>query len=84
MVLSMQIPEQAKISSLEVQGSEFAVSPSHCPKDLELHHFMVTAAQAALELHIPHEPLLDGENKDQHSTLGMIWIVQPGKEKVSE
>jgi len=29
---------------------------------------MVTAAKAALELHIPHQPLLFGANKVQHST----------------
>jgi len=29
---------------------------------------MVTAAKAALELHIPHHPLLVGENNFQHST----------------
>ena len=29
--------------------------PHCCPKDLELHHFMVTAAKAAIELHLaPH------------------------------
>ena len=42
--------------------------PPCCPKDLELYHFMVTAAKAALGLHIPHQPLLAGENKVQHST----------------
>jgi len=26
--------------------------PPHCPKDLELHHSMVTAAKAALELQV--------------------------------
>ena len=35
---------------------------------LELYHFWVTAAKAALELHIPHQPLLVGENKVQHRT----------------
>ncbi|KAK4832223.1 hypothetical protein QYF61_021070 [Mycteria americana] len=63
-----QIPEETKACSPEVQGSELAVCPPQCPKDLELHHFMVTAAKAALELHIPSEPLLVGENKVQHST----------------
>ncbi|KAK4813670.1 hypothetical protein QYF61_017637, partial [Mycteria americana] len=63
-----QIPEETKVFSPEVQGSELAVRPPRCPKDLELHHFMVTAAKAALGLHIPHQPLLVGENKVQHST----------------
>ncbi|KAK4822002.1 hypothetical protein QYF61_006616 [Mycteria americana] len=62
------IPEEAKVCSPEVQGSELAVRPPQCPKDLELNHFTVTAAKAALELHIPHQPLLVGENKVQHST----------------
>ncbi|KAK4824261.1 hypothetical protein QYF61_012527 [Mycteria americana] len=63
-----QIPEEAKVCSPEVQGSELAVHPPWCPKDLELHCFMVTVAKAALELHIPHQPLLVGQNKVQHST----------------
>ncbi|KAK4832092.1 hypothetical protein QYF61_020707 [Mycteria americana] len=63
-----QIPEEVKVCSPEVQGSELALHPPQCPKDLELHHFMVTAAKAALELHIAHQPLLVGENKVQHST----------------
>jgi len=29
---------------------------------------MVTAAKAALDFHIPHQPLLVGENKVQHRT----------------
>ncbi|KAK4824840.1 hypothetical protein QYF61_020213 [Mycteria americana] len=62
-----QIPEEAKVCSPKVQGSELAVHRPQCPKDLELHHFMVPAAKAALELHIPHQPLLVGENKVQHS-----------------
>ncbi|GAB0180340.1 hypothetical protein GRJ2_000499300 [Grus japonensis] len=64
-----QIPEEAKVCSPEVQGSELAVCPSRCPEDLELHHFMVTAAKAALELHIPHQPPPSpDENKVQHGT----------------
>ncbi|KAK4832374.1 hypothetical protein QYF61_022229 [Mycteria americana] len=43
-----QIPEEAKVCSPEAQGSELAVHPPQCPKDLELHSFMVTAAKAAL------------------------------------
>ncbi|KAK4812888.1 LOW QUALITY PROTEIN: hypothetical protein QYF61_024244 [Mycteria americana] len=63
-----QIPEEAKVCFPEDQGSELAVHPPRCRKDLELHHFMVTAAKAALELHILHQPLLGGEDKVQHST----------------
>ncbi|KAJ7410452.1 hypothetical protein BTVI_53284 [Pitangus sulphuratus] len=48
---SKQIPEEAKVCSPEVQGNELAVHPPSCPKDLELYHFMVTAAQTALECH---------------------------------
>jgi len=55
-----QVP---KVCSPEVQDSEFAVRPPLCPKDLELHYFMVTAAKAALELHIPHQSLLVGKKK---------------------
>ncbi|XP_072710958.1 uncharacterized protein [Ciconia boyciana] len=69
-----QIPEEAKVYSPEVQGSELAVHPHRCPKDLELHHFMVTAAKAVPELHIPHQPLLVGENKVQHST-SPCWLL---------
>ena len=65
---SKQIFEEAKVCSPEVQGSELALYPHCCPKDLELHHFMVTAAKAALELRIPHQPFLVGENKVQCST----------------
>ncbi|PKU40619.1 obscurihypothetical protein [Limosa lapponica baueri] len=35
---------------------------------LELHHLMVAAAKAALELHILYEPLFVGENEVQHGT----------------
>lgn len=30
-------------------------APNPHPEDLKLHHFMVTAAQAALEIHVPHQ-----------------------------
>ena len=42
--------------------------PPHCPEDLEIHHFMVTAAKAAPEPHILEQPLLVGENKIQLNT----------------
>ncbi|KAF4789277.1 hypothetical protein TURU_152362 [Turdus rufiventris] len=50
-----QIPVKAKLCSPEVQDSELAVH-LRCLKDLELHQFMVTSAQAALELHISQQP----------------------------
>ncbi|GAB0192653.1 hypothetical protein GRJ2_001730600 [Grus japonensis] len=68
------VHEEAKVCSPEVQGSELAVCPPHCPEDLELHHFMVTAAKAALELHIPYQPLLVGENKVQNGT-SPCWVL---------
>ncbi|KAK4828307.1 LOW QUALITY PROTEIN: hypothetical protein QYF61_025319 [Mycteria americana] len=76
-----QILEEAKVGSPEVQGSELAVCPPRCPKDLELHHFMVTASKAALELHIPHQPLIFGENKVQHST-SPHWLLYHLEKKV--
>ncbi|GAB0210107.1 hypothetical protein GRJ2_003476500 [Grus japonensis] len=63
-----QIPQEAKVCSPEVQGSELAECPPRCPEDPELHHFVVTAAKAALELDIPYQALLIGENKVQHGT----------------
>lgn len=44
------------------------VRSPRCPKDLELYHFMVTAAKVAFGLHTPPQSLLVGENKVQHST----------------
>ncbi|KAK4821803.1 hypothetical protein QYF61_003832 [Mycteria americana] len=76
-----QMPEEAKACSPDVQGSELAVRPPRCPKDLVLHHFMVTAAKAALELHIPHRRLLVGENKVQHST-SPCWLLSPWEKEV--
>lgn len=52
-----------RIFSPEVQVCELAGCPTHSPKDGELHHFMVMAAKTALELHIPCQSLLVGENK---------------------
>ncbi|KAK4821804.1 hypothetical protein QYF61_003833 [Mycteria americana] len=76
-----QMPEEVKACSPDVQGSELAVRPPRCPKDLVLHHFMVTAAKAALELHIPHRRLLVGENKVQHST-SPCWLLSPWEKEV--
>ncbi|KAK4824031.1 hypothetical protein QYF61_009622 [Mycteria americana] len=69
-----QIPEQAKACSPEVQGIELAVRPPWCPKDIELHHFMVTTAKAALEIHFPHQPLFVGENTLQNS-MSPRWLL---------
>ncbi|KAK4817448.1 hypothetical protein QYF61_015603 [Mycteria americana] len=76
-----QIPEEAKVCSPEIQGSELAMHPPRCPKDLELHHFMVTAAKATLELHIPHQLLLVGEKKVQHST-SSCWLLYHLKKEI--
>lgn len=54
--------------SPEVQVCEFAGCPTHSPKDGELHHLMPTVAKIALELHIPCQSLLVGENEVQWST----------------
>ena len=49
-------------------GTELAVHPPHCSEDLKLHHLVITAAKAALELHISHQPLPVGESKVQRNT----------------
>lgn len=49
-----QILKEDKICSPEVQVSELALCSPCCPKVLDLHHFMVTAVKAALDLDIPH------------------------------
>ena len=56
------MPEEAKVCSPEVQGSELAAHLPRCPEDLRLHHFVVTATKAALDFHIPHQSLLVDEN----------------------
>lgn len=55
--------------------------PSLLPQDLELQHFMVTAAKAIHELHIPCQHLLLGENKIQHST-STLWLIYHLEQKV--
>jgi len=62
-----QVPEEDEVCSPEAQDSELAVRPPLFPKDLDLHHCMVTAAKAAVELHIPHQTLLVREKEVQHS-----------------
>lgn len=52
---------------VSLTGSQLAAHPSHCPKDLKFHHFMVTSDKAFPELHIPQQPLLAGWNKVPHS-----------------
>lgn len=78
-----KIPEEAKVFSVEAQGSELAVYPASCLKYLQLHHLMVTAAQSALEPHTPHQPLLVGENKVQHSTSPCWFLYHLEKEVVT-
>lgn len=58
-----EIPQEVKVCSPQVQGSELAAHSPGCPKDPELHHFIVTVAKAALEHHIPYQSLPVGENK---------------------
>lgn len=57
----VQVPsrslERPKICFLEVQSSEVALHSPLCPKDLELHLFLITAAKAApWPSHCPPEP----------------------------
>lgn len=42
---------------------------------------MVTVSKAALELHIPHLPLLVGESKVQHSA-SPCWVLCPLENEV--
>lgn len=49
--------------------------------DLESYHFMITAAKAVLELHIPHQPFFVGEIKVQHSTTP-YWLFYHLEEEV--
>lgn len=79
MVLNKQNPEQAKVCSPDVQDNDFAVHPTHCPKDLELHLFMVTVAKAALEIYIP-----PGENMVQHSTSPLLVPLSLGEESYQQ
>lgn len=46
----------------------------HYPKDLEFHCFVVTVAQASLELHVLHHTLLVSENKIRHSS-SRCWLI---------
>lgn len=62
-----QVPEEPKVCFPKVPGTELAVHHPHCPEDIKHHHFMVTVDRASLELHIPHQFLLAGENNVQHS-----------------
>lgn len=75
-----QTLEEAKVCSPKVQGCELDIHPFHCPTDLELQHFMVTAAKAATDLHIPNEPCIAGENKAQQSTSPHWLLYCLGKE----
>lgn len=42
-----QNPEEVKVCSPKIQGTELTEHPPSWPKDFELHHSMVTAAQTA-------------------------------------
>lgn len=55
-----QIFKEAKFCSLEVQDWELSFASS-CPQDPELHRLMISAAQAAFDLHIPSEPVFLGK-----------------------
>lgn len=59
---------QEKICSPEDQVGELAVQPPCHPKDFGPHQFIITAALAALEVHIAHQSCPVGEYKIQHST----------------
>lgn len=53
--------------------SKLALHPPPCPKELELHHLMILAAQAALELHIL-PPYWWAQGPPQHtSCLAPLW-----------
>lgn len=67
--------EEAKFPSPEVQCSYLAFHSPCCPKDLNLHCFMVTAAQPAFGLHIPHQ-LLVAEKIIQPSTFPLRLFYQ--------
>lgn len=92
-----QIPEEATLCSAEVRAVSFLCTLPHCPKDYELHQFIDTAANAALELQIPHQPLLVvesptvprdpppplvGEDKVQHSPLSRWFLCCLEKEVI--
>ena len=62
-VAAKQFPEKVKICSPEVQSSKVGVHPLQCPKDLQHYHSVVSAAKAALEIHITHQLLFIGEDK---------------------
>lgn len=49
----------------------------YCCKDLDLHHFIVTAAQVAFHLHIPNKLPFLGENEVQQSTSPHWFLYNP-------
>ncbi|PKU39025.1 obscurihypothetical protein [Limosa lapponica baueri] len=50
--------------------------------DLELHQLTVTTAKAALELHVPHQPLLIGQDKIRNGTSPCLFLYHLKKEVI--
>lgn len=65
-------PWKGQACSAEVQGIELVVCSPYCSKNLEVLNFMVTAAKAAFELHIPHMLLLIDRSEVQLSTSVLV------------
>lgn len=68
--------------SPEDQGSDLVECPPCYTKYLECHHFVVAAARAALELHIPHQRLHVGKNNVQHNTSPSLLLYILEKEVI--
>lgn len=56
-------PEEPKVCFPKFPDTKLPADHPHCPEDIKLHHFMITADELSLELHIPHQFFLTGENK---------------------
>lgn len=63
-----EIFEKAKVCSSEIQYSQFISCPPQSSQDPEHYHLVITTSDAALELHIPNEPLLVCDYEVQKST----------------
>lgn len=63
-----QFSLEFEVCSPKIQSSKLVAQPLWCHKDLELLHFMFSAAKVALKLQITHQPLLTDEDKVQNST----------------
>lgn len=66
MVLYGTDPWRGQVCCHKAQDSKLSEDYSFSFRDFELHWFIVTAAQTALELHFPSKSLF-GENKDQQN-----------------